>query len=171
MNNKFLLGIYGDEEALIHSAQEIKKEGIKIFDFYTPFPVHGLDDLLDIKRSRLPNVTFIAGAVGLAVAILFQVWTSAFDWPIDVGGKPMLSIPAFIPVTFELTILFGALSTVAAFFFISNLFPTKVTKIMELRQTDDYFILAIQNDFSSVDIEKINNILIKNGAIKVRTID
>lgn len=171
MNNKFLLGIYSDEEALIKSAVAIKNEGFVIFDFYTPFPVHGLDDLLEIKRSRLPQITFIAGGIGLLVAIIFQVWTSAFDWPIDVGGKPMLSIAAFIPVTFELAILFGALATVAGFFIVSNLFPSKEAMIHELRQTDDQFILAMKNDFDSTDIEKINKILTTHGAITVKAID
>lgn len=171
MSNKILLGIYNDEEALIKSAVAIKNEGFSILDFYTPFPVHGLDDLLEIKRSRLPQITFIAGAIGLLVAIIFQVWTSAFDWPIDVGGKPMLSIAAFIPVTFELTILFGALATVAGFLYVTNLFPTKVAVILDSRQTDDQFVLAMKNDFSSTDIEKINKILTTHGAVTVKVID
>lgn len=171
MTKQFVLGIYEDEEALVKSASELKKEGIKIFDFYTPFPVHGLDEILEISRSRLPQITFLAGGFGLLLAISFQVWTSAFDWPIDVGGKPMLSIVAFIPITFELMILFGALTTVAAFLFVSNLFPTQEAKIMDIRQTDDHFILAIKSTENALAPEIISAMLEKNGAIKVRLID
>ena len=122
---KRIYGLYGDDDDLMHGVKAFRDKGIEIAEVYTPFPVHGLDEILEISRSRLPQVTFIAGGCGLLLAILFQVWTSAFDWPIDVGGKPMLSIPAFVPITFELMILFGALTTVAAFLFVSNLFPLR----------------------------------------------
>lgn len=153
MNDEVLIEIFDDEENLVAAAHELKKQGARLVDFHTPFPVHGLDDLLDIKRSRLPNVTLVAGAIGLLVAIIFQVWTSAFAWPINVGGKPMLSIPAFIPITFELMILFGALSTVAAFLFVSNLFPSKEAELYDLKQTDNKFVIVFRKENESKNME------------------
>ncbi len=155
MSEKYFLAVFKDEHHMYESAKELKSSGAKLIDFYTPFPVHGLDDLLDIKRSRLPQVTFFAGGFGLILAITFQVWTSAVDWPINVGGKPMLSIPAFIPVTFELMVLFGALTTVAAFFYRSNLFPGKEEKIFVKRQTDDEFVILIASETLKEEHKKI----------------
>lgn len=149
MQKSYLVGIFDNEDNLLHAGKKLKESNLTIYDFYTPFPVHGLDDIQNIERTRLPFVTFIAGATGLTIAILFQVWTSAFDWPINVGGKPMLSIPAFIPVTFELMVLFGALVSVLAFFIRSNLYPSKETIIFDRRQLDDRFVvLADLNDLS-----------------------
>ena len=168
MNNNFIVGIFDDEDKLVVAAKSFKKDGVKIHDIYTPFPVHGLDEVLDISRSRLPRVTFFAGLFGLIIAIVFQVWTSAFSWPINVGGKPMLSIPAFIPVTFEITILFGALTTVAAFFFRSQLFPSKEAVLINEMQTDDKFVLVLKSENPGNDIKKFDAQLKEYGALEVR---
>lgn len=155
MNGQYLVATFNDEHDLVEASHELKNNKISIEDFYTPFPVHGLDDLLGITRSRLPYVTFVAGFIGLAFAMAFQVWTSSVDWPINVGGKPMLSIPAFIPIAFELMVLFGALSTVAAFFYVSKLFPSKEVKLLHQRQLDDKFLVLIKVDENLETIEKI----------------
>jgi hypothetical protein len=156
---KYIYGIYEDEEKLLNVGQLLKKQNIAIIDFFTPFPVHGLDQIQGIERTRLPFVTFIAGGIGLALAIGFQVWTSAFDWPINVGGKPMLSIPAFIPVTFELMVLFGALVSVLAFFVKSDLYPTKENIILNKFQLDNRFVVLVENS------EIAKNILTESGAL------
>jgi len=162
-----MLGVFDDEEELVHATEELVSAKIEIFDIYTPFPVHGLDDLLNIKRSRLPIITFIAGVIGLVVSIGFQVWTSAFSWPINVGGKPMFSIPAFVPVSFEVTVLFGALITVGFFFLRSCLYPSKVAVLFHPRQTDDKFILALECSGAKFDEEKLGEKLRVLGASEV----
>lgn len=155
MGDKYIVASFDDEHDLVHVAHEVKNVSAEIVDFFTPFPVHGLDDLLGITRTRLPFVTFVAGGFGLVLAMAFQVWSSAYDWPINVGGKPMLSIPAFIPITFELMVLFGALSTVAAFFFISKLYPSKTIKLYNLRQLDDKFLILIKIHNNQNELENI----------------
>lgn len=152
---QYILATFDDESNLIEISNEFKKFEVSIEDFYTPFPVHGLDVFLGITRSRLPFVTFVAGAMGLILAMLFQIWTSAVDWPINVGGKPMLSIPAFIPIAFELMVLFGALASVAAFFYISKLYPTKTPKILHPRQLDDKFLVLVKIENNREKIEEI----------------
>lgn len=166
MSEEFIIGHFDDEEKLAKAGHKVKDEKFTIHDFYTPFPVHGLDELLDIKRSRLPYVTFVAGGIGLVLSMTFQVWTSAFDWPINVGGKPMQSIPAFIPVTFELMVLFGALTTVAAFFYRSKLFPGREVIILDHRQLDDHFLLVVKKEAQS---EKLMRLLESEGAFKVES--
>lgn len=167
MEKKFLLGIFDDEEVLVLGATNLVRKGYSIYDIYTPFPVHGLDDLLAIKRTRLPYITFVAGALGLVVAMLAQSWISAVDWPLNVGGKPFLSIPAFIPIAFEITILFGALITVGSFFAISQLFPGQDPGLLHAAQTDDKFVLALDNSFDSLDVQALEKELKNLGASEV----
>lgn len=163
----YLLGVFDDEEIMMHAGQVVVENKIVIDDIYTPFPVHGLDELLNIKRSGLPYVTFIAASMGLGLALYFQYWTSVQDWPLIVGGKPFNSFTAFIPVAFEITVLFGALFTVAAFFYRCSLFPWTRAKIIHPLATNYKFVIAIECGNASVDSERIENILKSNGASEV----
>lgn len=165
MKKDFILAIFNDEEDLIKGAEKVRDKNIKIYDFYTPFPVHGLDDLLGIKRSVLPYVTFAAGATGLGIALALQIFTSAIDWPTNIGGKPFLSLPAFIPVSFELTVLFAAHSTVLAFLVLNKLYPGKEPVIFHPEQTDDKFVLAIEKEHG--DFDMVSELLKSNGAESV----
>jgi hypothetical protein len=166
MKKDYIIGIYEDEEALIKGAKGLREKNVEIEDFYTPFPVHGLDELLGIKRSILPYVTLAAGALGLSLALLMQIWMSEVSWPVVIGGKPFNSIPAFIPVSFELTILFGAHTTVAAFFAINKLWPGKKEQLFDQGQTESKFIIAI--DKSKTNLDEASSIMKSAGAIEVK---
>lgn len=155
MKKDFILAIFDDEEKLVHCAEKAKSKNVEIYDCYTPFPVHGLDDALGIKRSILPYITFLAGTAGLASAIGLQVWISTVSWPTIVGGKPFLSGPAFVPISFELTVLFAAHTTVLAFLLINKLFPGKKPVIFDEAQTDYKFVLAVEKE--KADLEDIKN--------------
>jgi hypothetical protein len=169
MNKQLLLGVFEDEHKMIHASEKLFAKGVEIFDIYTPFPVHGLDDLLKIKRTRLPIITFIGGSIGLSLAIGFQYWVSVVNWPINVGGKPFNSMAAFIPVAFEITVLFGAFITIFAFFFRSSLFP-KIDKGIILNEvTENHFVVAIELKDASIDIEAMKSFFILHGAIKSET--
>jgi len=167
-HKKLIIGIFQDEVDLMSAATCLKKNKISIFDMYTPFPVHGLDEILDLKRSRLPIITFFAALLGCVLAFYFQIWTSKVSWPINVGGKPFNSFVAFIPVGFEITILFGALITVAFFFFRTGLFPWKKEEILDPGVTNYHFVLAVEYANSSLDLEYVEKIMIDNGANEVK---
>lgn len=171
MRKDFIIATFDDDEKLLHSTEKARDKNINIYDIFTPFPVHGLDEAMGIKRSILPYVTLLAGAMGLGVAIALQVYTSAIDWPMNIGGKPALSIPAFIPVSFELTVLFGAHITVGAFMALNRLYPGKKPLILDPAQTDDKFIMAIEKQGHNV--EDVTSLLKEHGAvdIKVQNID
>ena len=166
MRKDFILAIFDDDETLLKGAEKAKDKNIDIYDIYTPFPVHGLDEAMGIKRSILPYVTFLAGSAGLALAMGFQIWTSALDWPINVGGKPYASIPAFIPVSFEVTILFAAHTTVLGFLILNKLYPGKQHTIMDYGQTDHRFVIAVEKD--KANEEEVMNLMREQGAVEVK---
>ena len=160
---------FEDDEALSHAAKELKKRGIPLLDAYTPYPIHGLDEVMGWKRSRLPVVCFIAAAVGCVSSMWFQVWTSAQDWPINVGGKPFVSIPAFIPVTFEVTVLLGGLVTVAAFLWRSRLYPGKCSRVVDRNITSDGFWLAVAPTMAETDPVALEGMLRGLGGSKMQS--
>ncbi|MFT6630684.1 MAG: hypothetical protein ACJAS4_000626 [Bacteriovoracaceae bacterium] len=166
MKKDFLLAIYDCEEKLLESAYKARDKNVEMYDVYTPFPVHGLDDAMGIKRSFLPYITFGAGATGLAFGLGFQIWTSAFSWPTIIGGKPFISLPAFIPISFEVTILFAAHTTVAAFLIYNKLFPGKKAVIMHEEQTCNKFVIAIEKE--KANVEDLTTLFKEHGAIEVK---
>jgi hypothetical protein len=157
-----LLATFDDENALLHAAEASRRAGLEIADAFTPYAVHGLDDAMGLRRSRLPWVCFAAGLTGAACAIGFQLWTSAVSWPLNVGGKPFASVPAFIPVTFELTVLSAALASAFFFFARSRLYPGRVAAPLP-RVTDDRFVLVVG------DSPAARRVLGALGAIEVTT--
>ena len=162
MKRRFIIGIFDQEESLLKAAKLLKDSAIRMFDVFTPYPVHGLDELMGLKRSRLPIVCFFAGLSGCVLALFFQIWTSAIDWPLNVGGKPYNSLPAFIPITFELTVLIGGLVTTAAFLFRSKLFPFKKVKLWNARVTNDRFVIAVEAG-ASVDEKRVAELFNEAG--------
>ena len=115
-HKEVLFGLYDDEEILLKAVKQANEDHLEIMDVYTPFPVHGLDPLLGLAESRLHIAGFIYGAIGTLTAFLFMSWVFTRDWPIIFGGKPYWSVPAFIPITFELTVLFASIGMVVSFY-------------------------------------------------------
>lgn len=111
-----IAGIFLTEDSAVNAARKVREAGYKKFEALSPYPIHAMEEACGIKRSAIPYVTFVAGAVGLLAALALTYYTSVIDWPINIGGKPLFSLPAFVPIMFELTVLFAALSSVGAFF-------------------------------------------------------
>jgi hypothetical protein len=169
---KFLLGIFGDEDVLLEGVPEIKKKGIKIHDVFTPFPIHGLDTAMGLRESKLHIAGFIYGITGTSIAFGFMTWANTFDWRTNFGGKPFWSTPAYIPITFELTVLCAAVGMVATFMYLCRLAPGVQKHIMDLRQTDNKMVVAIEVDEHSNESE-ITSILKQHGAeeVNIKVID
>lgn len=127
---------------LIQAMEKVRAANYQEFDAFTPYPIHGLEQAQGLKRSWLPYVTMVAGLTGLMCGFLVQYWTSAVSWPINVGGKPMNSWQAFVPVMFECTVLFAGLATVAAMI-IANGLPNTNRKAFDPGLTRDKFALWI----------------------------
>src|ERR1043165_7515993 len=139
----YLVGIFDDEDVLVSGVTSIREKGVKIHEVYSPFPVHGLDEVLGYKRSRLPIAAFMFGLTGTSLALLMQIWMLGYDWPMIIGGKNHASLPPFIPVTFELTVLLGALGMVGTFFIASDMKPYGWPRQFDLRSTEDKHVMAV----------------------------
>jgi hypothetical protein len=168
----YLVGVFDDEDLLLHGVSKVRGSGVKIEEVYTPFPVHGLDEALGYKRSRLPIAAFLFGLCGTLFALWMQYWMSGFDWPMNVGGKPYTPLPTFIPVTFELTVLIASLGMVATFLIVSDLKPFGEPKIFDLRSTDDKHIMAIDlASNSKYSITQLESVLKDAGASEINKKD
>lgn len=137
-------GAFDDAHDALEASRECVGRGMDVVDVFGPHPVHGIEDVLGLRPSRLSWVCFIAGLTGLAFALWLQYWTSADDWPLNVGGKPFESLPAFIPVAFEMTVLFAGLGTVAAFLAWARLYPGRRPPLELDRATDDRFVVVVR---------------------------
>jgi hypothetical protein len=138
-----VIGFFEDTDTLIQATAKVREANYQHFDTFTPYPVHGLEAAQGLKRSPLPFVTLAAGLTGCTLGFLLQYWTSVIDWPLNVGGKPFNSWPAFIPVTFECTILFAGLATVGAMFLLNGL-PNIRRKAFDPGLTRDRFAIVIE---------------------------
>ncbi len=164
-----IAGIWSDDQKILRAANKMRLAGYTKFDAITPFPVHGMEEAVGIKRSMIPWVTFFAGVLGCASGLYLQYWISAVDWPIIVGGKPMFSLPAFIPVTFELTILFAALFSVGAMFFLNGL-PKVNPPIIHPDLTSHKFALWVPSSEAGYSVEKVEAFLKELGAEEVKRV-
>ncbi len=164
-----VVGIFDDEHVLLDAAKKTYAAGYRKFDTISPFPIHGMDDAMGLKRSPVPYVTFVFGLIGLISAVSLQWYTSAYDWPINVGGKPPFSLPAFIPVIFELTVLFAGLSTFAAVLFFCRL-PKVDPPILDEDLTSHRFGLFIPQGDVGYDAAKAEAHLKSVGAAAVKKV-
>ncbi len=162
---KFAVACYDDEEVLFPAVKKVRNSGYKLHDVYTPFPVHGLDSALGYKETDLHVAGFIYGITGTATALGFMSWIFTSDWPMNFGGKPHFSLPAFIPIVFELTVLFAAVGMVLTFCYLNQIMPGVKKHVFHPRQTDDLFVVAIELNEHVSEIEVID-FLKSTGAVE-----
>jgi hypothetical protein len=141
---KFAVAVYDDEEVLFPAVKKVRRAGYKIHDVYTPFAVHGLDEAMGLKGTDLHIAGFIYGITGTSIAVGFISWIYCSDWPINYGGKPHFALPAWIPITFELTVLFAAVGMTLTFCYLNQIMPGVKKHVFHPRQSDDMFVMAIE---------------------------
>ncbi|MDN3669746.1 DUF3341 domain-containing protein [Echinicola jeungdonensis] len=167
-DTNFVLGIYDDEDVLKEAVTQVREGGVKIQEVYSPYPIHGMEDLLGYRRSRLPIAAFLFGLLGTALALTMQILMMGVDWPMIIGGKDPIAIPDFIPVTFELTVLLASFGMVGVFMISSNLKPWGQPRIYDIRSTDDKHVLAVDlATNANMEEDKIKEILKSSGATEV----
>ena len=165
--NRNLMGVFTREEEILKVTRACRERGYKIVDVYAPYAVHGLDRAMGLRPSRITWVCFLLGVTGAAAMLWFQVWASAIDWPANIGGKPLNSLPAFIPVTFETAVLMAGVGTIVALALRSRLFPWVKPRLTHPRVTDDHFVLAIRQTDADLHPSMAGRLLRDHGAIEV----
>lgn len=171
VTRRTIISLYDRESALLAATRSFRERGFEILDAYTPYAVHGLDDAMGLQPTRLPWVCFAFGLIGAGLKVWFEFWATSIDWPVDVGGKPWNSLPAFVPITFEVMVLLAGLSTVAAFLGVSRLYPGKVSRLPDPSITNDRFALvvaAMPGSGAALTFEDADVIAREHGAVEVR---
>ena len=141
---KFVVGCFDDEAVLFPAVKKVRSAGYKIHDVYTPMAIHGLDKALGLRETSLHTAGFLYGITGTTTALAGIGYVFTYDWPINFGGKPHFSLPAWIPITFELTVLFASIGMVLTFCYLCQMAPFVKKHHFHPRATDDLFVMVIE---------------------------
>ena len=167
MSRRVFVGVFETEEDTLAAVRASRARGYKVIDVYTPYAVHGMDKAMALEPSKLPWVCFLLGLTGAGLKVWFEFWTTGIDWPLNVGGKPWNSLPAFVPVTFEVMVLFAGVSTVIAFFLTRRLFPGRRAVLPVAGVTDDRFAVILEETDATFDSERVRALLDGFHAVQV----
>lgn len=166
MTTNFLIGKFWDPDKVLEALGKLQEKNVRVYDVYSPFPIHGIEPYLNIKRTRLTVAAFIYGCMGLATALLLMGLIYGVIWPMNIGGKPSLAYPDFVPISFELTVLFAAHGMVLTFLIVGQYWPGKKAKLFDDRQTDDVFVVAIDKNRIE-DEADVRQLFTESGAYEV----
>src|SRR4249919_4219577 len=169
---KFIVGNFDDEAVLFPAVKKVRKAGYKIHDVYTPMPIHGLDTAMGLRDTSLHTAGFLYAISGTLTAIIGISYALVYDWPLNFGGKPHFALPAWIPIIFELTVLFSAVGMVLTFCYLCQMAPFVKKHHFNLRSTDDLFVMAIECTDKTNDAE-VQSFLQNAGAkeVNVQTVE
>ena len=169
-----MLGEFERPDQLVLAAQRARDAGYRRMDAYTPFPIHGLSDALGFRPSKLPLVVLAGGIIGCATALGMQWFSSTVHYPMNVGGRPFASWPSFIPITFELTVLFAAGAAVFGMLGMNGL-PMPYHPVFNAPRfafaSRDRFFLGLEARDPKFDVEKTRAFLESLGAREIVTVD
>ena len=169
-----LLVEFEHPDALVDACRQVRDAGFRRWDAHTPFPIHGMDAAMGIKGTRLPWLILGGGVTGLALALLMQWWMNAVDYPFLISGKPLFGLPANIPVTFELTVLFSALTTFFGMWGLNGM-PRLYHPLFKsqrfLRAPADRFFLVVEADDPKFDATRTREFLEKLGGTAVESVE
>jgi hypothetical protein len=168
MSDKVIFATYTDEEVLKDGAKKLVSKGIKINEVFSPFPIHGIDPIIGVKNTRLGIMAFIYGLTGLTLATIGMRYFMVVDWPMNIGGKPNFSylenILAFIPISFEFTVLCAAHGMAITYLLRNKTLPGMPAQNPYPSTTDDRFVMEIRlSENHNHSSEVIQNLLKETG--------
>jgi hypothetical protein len=168
-----LLARFDRPGPLLHACEQVRDAGYRRWDAHTPFPVHGLDRAMGMRPSVLPWIVLVMGLGGAGSAMLLQWWVASVAYPLVISGKPLFSWPAFVPVTFEVGVLCGALGAVFGMLGLNQL-PRHHHPLFESttfeRASDDNFFISIEAGDPQFDERRTRELLLGAGALAVETV-
>lgn len=179
---QYLVGYFVDDDNILAATKATREAGLPIYDCYTPFPVHGLDAAQGLPRSWMTYACFLLAATGFLTSMFLQSYTQAVNlwdiklgisepvwsgWPLNVGGKPFLPMTAFVPVLFELAVLFAGVGTALTLLAGLGLYPGNKPKFTLPGTTDDRFALVIDPAANGFDETRARELLNRHGATEI----
>ncbi|MFO7652222.1 MAG: DUF3341 domain-containing protein [Candidatus Krumholzibacteriia bacterium] len=168
-----LLAEFTDPDTLVRACVLVRDARYRHWDAHSPFPLHGMDDAMGIRGTRLPFLVLLGGAAGLGTALLMQWWMNAVDYPFIVAGKPLFGLPANVPVAFELTVLFSALTAFLGMWGLNGmprLHHPLFTSARFRRATADRFFISIEARDAEFDLTRTGELLRAAGAAAVEPV-
>ena len=163
--------MYDDDDKLLEAARELVGKGIHVNDVYSPFPIHGIDPIIGVKRTRLAITSFMYAMTGTSLALLGMWYFMISDWPMNIGGKPSFSlfenVPAFIPVTFEFSVLCGAHGMAITYLLRNGTLPGMPATNPDPRTTDDKFVMEIMTSNNELDSKKLEAAIKKTALLEL----
>jgi len=172
-NQYGILAEFDNPNALLQAAKELNKEGYKEYDCHSPFPIHGMDDAMGLKRSPLGYIVFLLAGSALIAGVALEWWTSTVDYPIVISGKPFFSYQAYGPVAFALMVLTGAFTSLLGMLILNKLpkfFHPLFNSSKFEKTTDDGFFVSLTSADSKFDLEKSKAFLEKIGGKNIEVI-
>jgi mono/diheme cytochrome c family protein len=170
-----VLGLFDSPQLLLKAIPGVKTAARGRLEAYTPYPIHGIDKLLELKKSPIAGMVLVMGAIGAVTALGLQFWTSGWDYPLVTAGKPVFSWQAFIPIMFELTVLFAAFTAGLGMLLLLNRLPYFRHPMLRAKSmpkiTRDSFALAVESDGEALDVEKISGLFREAGASAIEIIE
>jgi len=153
--------MYDDDAKVLTAAKQLVDKGIRVQEVYSPFPIHGIDPIIGIKRTRLAITAFMYAMTGTTLALLGMWYFMIHDWPMNIGGKPSFSlienITAFIPVTFEFSVLCGAHGMAITYLLRNGTLPGMPATNPDPRTTDDKFVVEISTENNSLSADELES--------------
>ncbi|MGD8749363.1 MAG: DUF3341 domain-containing protein [Balneolaceae bacterium] len=174
--NKKIHGVlaeFRNPKELVDAAAQVKKSGYKEFDTYAPFPIHGMEKAMGLKESPLGWIVLGGGLTGGLGALALMIWVMTTEWPLNISGKPLLNIPIYVPITFELTVLLSAFAAVFGLLFLNGL-PKHHNPLFNVERfdkaSDDGFFVCIEATDDLFSEEKVSSLFRDNGATHIETV-
>jgi hypothetical protein len=165
---------FSDGHLLLHACETLRGAGYTKWDAHSPFPVHGLNDAMGLRPSKLPYITLGGGLAGLALGLLMQWWMNVKDYPYLISGKPVFSLPANIPVVFELTVLFAAFATFFGMLYLNGLpryHHAAFYSNRMLRATNDRFFISVEACDPLFDASRTLELLKTLGGTEIEALE
>lgn len=168
MSNRYVVSLFENEHDLLEAVRTARERKFTIVDVHTPYAVHGLDSAMGARPSWMSWACAAFGLTGVTTMLAFQYWAAAVDWPVNVGGKPWNSVPAYVPVTFEAMVFAGGLGMVLTFLVACRLYPGRRAHVPDPRVTDDRFAIVLEEADAAFDLDDVRRLFGRLGAVEVR---
>lgn len=162
----FVIGCFQDEPEIFNAVKKVRLSGFKLHDVYIPYPVHGLDEAMGLRGTSIHTAGFVYGLLGTLTGLGGMGFCTAISWQLDIGGKPHFPLAAFIPIVFELTVLFSSVGMVMTFCWLNQIMPGVKKHVFHPRQSDDLFVMAIELT-GTTRAEEVKQFFQTLGAIEI----